>query len=93
MNPGPSLTIRKTFPTLPRVLLFLVIIKPENIKISFTFCSYIKTQKHLYLQHQFTSVIYFFILFYLLYLFQNLVLDNHSVELGTRDKEFVLQVA
>jgi hypothetical protein len=28
-----------------------------------------------------------------MYLFWNLVLDNHSVELGTQDKELVLQVA
>jgi hypothetical protein len=32
------------------------------------------------------------LLFYFTYI-QHLVLDNHSVELGTRDKEIVLQVA
>jgi hypothetical protein len=41
----------------------------------------------------------FFILLHLLHLLfiftyiQNLVLDNHSVELGTQDKEIILQVA
>jgi hypothetical protein len=38
-------------------------------------------------------VIYFIVfLFYFTYI-QHLVLDNHSVELGTHDKDIVLQVA
>jgi hypothetical protein len=74
--------------------LFSVIIKSENRKISFTFLqSYKNTKTPL-----FTLLVYFLqlqsvILFYQLYLFQNLVLDNHSMELGMQDKEFVLQVA
>jgi hypothetical protein len=96
MNPGPVLIIRKTFPTLLLAFLFLTLMKSENTKITFTFCSYTQNTKAALLYRISFSllyIIYFFLLFYLLYLFRNLVLDNHSVELGTQDKELVLQVA
>jgi hypothetical protein len=54
-----------------------------------------KTQKYLSriiftLLHCYLLYLYYHILFYL---HLHLVLDNHSVELGTQDKEVVLQVA
>jgi hypothetical protein len=45
MNPGLILIIRNTFPTIPRAILFLVLIKSENTKNSFTFCNYTENPK------------------------------------------------
>jgi hypothetical protein len=56
MNSGPILIIRITFPTLACVLLFLVIIKSENIKISFICWNHIENTK--------TPFIYSISLFY-----------------------------
>jgi hypothetical protein len=47
MNPGPILTIRNTFPTLPHDFLFSVIIKSENTKNILPFATTLKTQKYL----------------------------------------------
>jgi hypothetical protein len=45
---------------LPRVLLFSVIIKSENTKISFTFCNYIKKPQNIFIySFSLLSVIYF----------------------------------
>jgi hypothetical protein len=74
--------------------LFSIIILSKNIKIYLNFCNHIKnTRTSLFIALVYFMHLLFVNLFYLLYLFRNLVLDNHSVELGTQDKEFVLQVA
>jgi hypothetical protein len=39
------------------------------------------------------SLVYFTFYLYFLSLIQNLVFDNHRVELGTQGKNFILQVA
>jgi hypothetical protein len=49
MNPDLILTIRNTFPTLPCVLLFLVIIKSENTKNIFTFYNYTKNPNNTFI--------------------------------------------
>jgi hypothetical protein len=60
MNLGPILIIKNTFPMLAHVLLFSVIIKSENTKISFTFCNHIKNIKI----SLFTALVYFLHLLY-----------------------------
>jgi hypothetical protein len=53
-----------------------------------------KTQK--YLSRIIFTLLHYYLLYcisYLFHLYSHLVLENHSVELGTQDKEVVLQVA
>jgi hypothetical protein len=102
MKHGPILIIGNTFQTLFLALLLLVLIKSENTKNIFTFLqSYQKPKNSFTLLHySHISLVYIvallFNLLHLLFIFtyiQHLVLENHSVELGTQDKEIVLQVA
>jgi hypothetical protein len=101
-EPGPILIIRNTFPTLARVRLFSALIKSENTKTYLLSCNNIKNPKTpltlLHQSHNSFSLHYciVFILMHLLFYFtyiKHLVLDIHSVELGTQEKEIVLQVA
>jgi hypothetical protein len=95
MNTGPILITRNTFPTHLQVLLFSASFKSENTKTYLFSCIHLKNPKHL------THIIFILLHCYLLYLhshilfylYLHLVLDNHSVELETQDKEVVLQVA
>jgi hypothetical protein len=69
MNPGPILIIRNTFPTLPYVFLFLVIINSENTKNIFTFCNYTENPIVFLLYDSslvLLSVIYFLLFYFIL---------------------------
>jgi hypothetical protein len=75
---------------------FLASFYSENTKHIYFLAYTTKTQKHHYriifiLLH--CCIPYSIAYHILFYLHLNLVLDNHSVELGTQDKEIVLQVA
>jgi hypothetical protein len=96
MNPSPILTIRNTFPRHLHTLLFSAPFFPKIQKHIYFLAHTTKTQKHYY------RIIFILLHYYLLYficyhisfyLILHLVLDNHSVELGTQDEEIVLQVA
>jgi hypothetical protein len=78
------------------MLLFSASFYSENTIFFYFFAYTTKNQKHHYriifilLHYYLPYNIAYYILFYL---HLDLVLDNHSVELGTQDKEIVLQVA
>jgi hypothetical protein len=95
MNPGPILIIRNTFPTHLHALLFSASFKSKNTKTHYLLVYNYKTPK--YLSHVIFTLLHCYLLYLhhhiLFYLYLHLVLDNHSVELGTQDKEVVLQVA
>jgi hypothetical protein len=96
MNPGPILIVRNTFPTHLHALLFLELFKSENTKNIFTFLHTPTKPKNILPHYIYFIASYLLCLHYhhiLFYLHLHLVLDNHSVELGTQDKEVVLQVA
>jgi hypothetical protein len=96
MNPGPILIVRNTFPTHLHALLFSALFKSENTKTYLLSCIHLQNPKIFYriistsLHRYLLCLHYHYILFYL---HLHLVLDNQSVELGTQDKEVVLQVA
>jgi hypothetical protein len=96
MNPGPILTIRNTFPTHLHTLLFLVPFYSENRKAYLLSCTHKqipKTPFHIIFTLLHCYLLYCICYHILFYLYLHLVLDNHSVELGTQDEEIVLQVA
>jgi hypothetical protein len=93
MNPSQILIIKNTFPTHLHVLLFLASFKSENTKTYLLSCIHLQNPKipsthHIY----FIALLFtlFALLHILFYLRLHLVLDKHSVELGTQDKEVVL---
>jgi hypothetical protein len=88
------LITRNTFPTLCMCLfIFSYFLKWKNKNIFHFLQSYQKHKNIFIYSISLLSTFTFCYFIYLLYLFQNLVLDNHLVELGTQDKEFVLHVA
>jgi hypothetical protein len=93
MNPGPLLIIRNTHFTVFTVLYFSAIIN-KNTKTLLLSASINKNPKRTLL-FCYLLFCYFIYCFYLslIILIRNLVLDNHTVELGAQDKNFVLQVA
>jgi hypothetical protein len=76
-------------------LLFSVSFKAKNTKHIYFLAYNYKTQ--IYLSHIIFTLLHCYLLYLyyhiLFYLYLHLVLDNHSLELGTQDKEVVLQVA
>jgi hypothetical protein len=87
----PILIIRNTFLTHLHALLFSASFKFENTKHIYFLVYNYKTQKYLLriiftLLHCYLLYLHYYILFYL---YLHLVLDNHSMELGTRDKGVV----
>jgi len=94
MNPGPLFIIRKHFYLLLLAFSFSALINLENTKILLLLATTTKNPKRtLLFSFYFSSYfIYCFILSFII-LIRNLVLDNHTVELGAQDKNFVLQVA
>jgi hypothetical protein len=95
MNPGPISIIRNTFPTHLHALLFSASFKSENIKTHLLSCIQLQNPKIPFTHHMYFIALLstLFALSYLFYLHLHLVLDNHSMELGTQDEEVVLQVA
>jgi hypothetical protein len=96
MNPGPILTIRNTFLTHLHKLLFSAPFYSKNTKTYLLSCTHNQNPKNHY--HIIITLLYYYLLYCIRYhiLFHlnlHLVLDNHSVELGTQDEEIVLQVA
>jgi hypothetical protein len=92
MNPGPILIIRNTFPAHLHALLFSASFKFENTKTHLLSCIQLQNPKISFTHHIYFLALYLRYLHYhiLFYLHLHLVLDNHSVELGTQDKEVVL---
>ena len=93
MSPGPLLNIRNTPFTVFTVLYFSAIIN-KNTKTLLLSAS-IKQKPKKNFTFYYLLFCYFIYCFYLslIILIRNLVLDNHTVELGAQDKNFVLQVA
>jgi hypothetical protein len=95
MNPGPILTIRNTFTTLPRVFLFfLSLLNPKNSKNTFTFCNYTKNPKTL-LIYSISLSLLFVILFYFISLTTTQWSWEHKTKnlfcrlLGENEKNFL----
>ena len=89
MNPGLILIIRNTFPLHLSYFLFAALFQSENRKIFiYLICTQNpKTNKPLPLLLSLlylSSLLYFSYYFILLLLIWNVVLDNHTVELGTQ---------
>jgi hypothetical protein len=82
-------------PTHLHTLLFLASFKSKNTKTHLLSCIHLQNPK--YLSRIISTLLHCYLLYLhhhiLFYLHLHLVLDNHSVELGTQHKEVVLQVA
>ena len=101
MNPGPLFIIRNHFYLLLLAFTFSALINFENTKIYLLLATTTKNPKRTLLyyfsllsSHSLLSCyfIYCFIYCYFILFTRNLVLDNHTVELGAQGKGVVLQV-
>ena len=94
MNPGPLLNIRNTTLYCSFTVLYFSATINKNTKTYLLSANINKNPKRTLL-FCYLLLCYFIYCFYLslIILIRNLVLDNHTVELGAQDKNFVLQVA
>jgi hypothetical protein len=95
MNPGPLFIISYNFPTLLSPFIFYALFKSLNTKNTFTISKHTQNPKNTFIllflislsSHRLFCFIYY--KFISVILIQNLMIDNHTVELGTQGKDFV----